>query len=111
MSFSNVVHHFTRNPETKGYRITKITPLTRLSNLGEFVFLQEGKFWSADGVEMKTVPGWAYDQMAKLTERTLKEAGFSAPVAKPKDAPQWLDPETVEFKKAELEDRRRNSRR
>lgn len=109
--FSQTVHHFTRDPGTKQYRVTAVTPLTRLSQYGEFVFLQGGKFWDAAGVEMKVVPAWAYDQMAKLTERGLKEVGFAHVPVKPKDAPEFLDPETVDFKKSELEERRRNSRK
>lgn len=109
--FSNVVHHFTRDTGTKQYRVTKITPLTRLSQYGEFVFLQAGKFYDAAGVELKVVPAWAYDQMAKMSETGLKEAGFAHVPVKPKDAPEFLDPETVDFKKSELDERRRNQRK
>lgn len=109
--FSNVVHHFTRDPGTKQYKVTRVTPLTRLSQYGESVFLQGGKIYDAAGVELKVVPAWAYDQMAKLTPRGLKEAGFEQVPAKPKDAPEFIDPEQVDFKKSELDERRRNTRK
>lgn len=109
-TFSPVVHHMTKLAGQQGYRITAVTPLTRLSNLGEVVLLQHGQFWDAGGNALKTLPAWAYAEMRKMSPAALKEVGFAEAPEQPKDAPNFLDPETVESKRADLEERRSAAR-
>lgn len=109
-SFSPVVHHMTKLAGQQGYRITSITPLTRLTNYGEVVLLQHGQFWDAGGNALKTIPAWAYAEMRKMSEAALKEVGFAAVPEQPKEAPEFLDPETVAEKKADLDERRSAAR-
>lgn len=109
-AFSQVVHHMTKLPGQQGYRITAVTPLTRLSNLGETVLLQHGQFWDAGGNPLKTLPSWVFAEMRKMSPAALKEVGFSEVPATPKDAPEFLDPETVESKRVDLEERRSAAR-
>lgn len=93
--FSAVVHHMNKDPETNRYRVTHITPLTRLSANGEVVMLQSGAFFDAGGVEIKSVdvPVWALKEMAKMTPKALKEVGFEEPVKPQASNPEFLDPE------------------
>lgn len=111
MSFIPVVHHMTKKAEGQGYRITAITPITRLSSYGEIVQLQGGAFYDAGGKPLEIIPGWAYDEMRKMSPAALKEAGFSAPLDKPKDAPEYLDPEMAAIKREEFEERRASANR
>lgn len=97
-TFSHVTHHFTRVPETQTMKVTRVTPIVRLTQLGETVYLQNGLCYAAGGQEMP-LPEWAPAAMARLTPACLKEAGFEPSLADasldtPTEAPQlWQCPE------------------
>lgn len=97
MPFTHITHHFARVPDTQQYKVTRVTPIVRLTQLGDTIYLQGGRCYTAEGVEMD-LPDWAPAAMAKLTPAVLKEAGYDAiPSAGPAssvEAPElWQCPE------------------
>jgi len=113
MAFTQVVHHMTKSEGSNSYRITRITPVTRLSESGEVVLLQGGRILDAGGAPLESPPAWAYAAMSKMSAAALKEVGFNAVPEKPAKAPDFLDPDLVAQKRDELAERRgqrRNSR-
>lgn len=89
------VHVFDKIPGTHQFAIKKAQPAIRLSNNGDVVYIQHGKFWTAGGIPLaeKDLPGWAKDELGKCNPKTLAEAGYVKPVSvksplKPKAAPQ-----------------------
>lgn len=85
MSFSKIIHHMGRVPETQQYKINRVTPSIRLAQYNEVVLLQGGSFYSPEGQAIKEVPGWVYMQMQNLTPAALSEAGFKEVPKAPKN--------------------------
>lgn len=103
MSFSKITHHMSRIAETQQYKINRITPIIKLSQYSESIFLQGGFFYSDDGQSIPTskLPGWVFSAMSSLTPAALASAGFkevpkpdSSQLSAPSLAPgMWQCPE------------------
>lgn len=88
MTFSHIVHHMTKAPDAQAYayKITRVTPITRLCCMGESILLQGGRVFSSGGDEIPEPPGWFYDQIARLSVAALKEVGFDKVPDRPASA-------------------------
>lgn len=81
-SFDHVTHHFAKNPENGTFHVAKVTPIVRVNSGGQSLFLQQGRVLDAGGGVVKDLPGWFYEEVAKVSDQALHDAGFKTrPVA------------------------------
>lgn len=88
MSLDPIVHHMTKAADAQAYayKVTRITPITRLGCMGEAILLQGGQVFDEGGEVIANPPGWFYEQIARLSPAALKEAGFTEAPARPTSA-------------------------
>ncbi len=75
------VHEVAKIPGRQETRIVKINPLVRIKGGGELtppLFLQGGRVYAENGQEIVDRPDWFEEELAKLTEATKEQVGFSA---------------------------------
>lgn len=75
MSFSLMPHEFTK-VGSQQYRVSKIRPYIRLGHENEALYIQDGKVWTEDGVEVKAVPAWFKEEARKCNPAALAETGY-----------------------------------
>lgn len=80
MGLSMQVHHFRkekdpRNPAASIVKLVRSEPYARFSLNGDYVFVQNGKAYYADGVALSELPDWLVAQMLALTPGAAKECG------------------------------------
>lgn len=68
--------HETRKTKAGSTNTVATQPYARISGPDGVYFLQNGKFWSEGGPELKNVPAWAMAQADALTDAVKKEVGW-----------------------------------
>ena len=70
------VHVYKKVANTNERRLVKTDPHILIKRKDEAAFLYAGKLLSADGIEIKSVPKWAKDEIDKLSAEALEEVGY-----------------------------------
>lgn len=71
------VHHYVRQPGTQDVRLVQTNPYVRLSVEGRpVVFLQNGRFWYENGVEVPEIEPWLARAIEQVNPKVLKECGY-----------------------------------
>lgn len=71
------VHHWKRDKRNRAV-LTKTRPYIRLRN-GDSpaVFIQEGRYYTDNGEEMKKIPSWVADHLKGVSDIVKREVGLA----------------------------------
>jgi hypothetical protein len=74
------VHEYQRVPNTTEVRLVRTTPYVRLRGSADDppLFIQGGQVYSEGGQIIADPPAWFWDELAKVSDGTLREVGWTA---------------------------------
>lgn len=80
------VHVFERDPGSQNYRLSKIYPAMRLSQSGQSIYIQHGRYWSPGGdpIRSKDLPDWVAAELKKCSPAALADVGIHIKVEEEK---------------------------
>lgn len=93
MSFNlSDVHHLERVQLPDGTAAERITHINPHMAIGRDpyppIWLCEGSFYSEDGTRIDELPGWAYEEIEKISDKALMAHGFEErPMREPPAVP------------------------
>lgn len=76
-AFTLVTHEPIPTKEGQPQKV-RANPYIRLCKGDEIIFMQSGAFWYEDGSEVKDVPAWVAEEVAKCNPAVLAESGFTS---------------------------------
>lgn len=72
------VHVMKRVPGSHQFRLAEVHPALRLGKGDEHLYIQNGTVFDEGGTQVKDLPGWFAEEVAKCSPHTLAECGYAA---------------------------------